>query len=118
MAAKTLHSRTVSSATACWEVRVERRPDGKVVVYMGCDERNEYVYKFVSSGTFDAASATVSAVIAAGMAFLAQYPTHGRVGEVVRRRVLPKSLLGQAIDYALAQRQRQIGPGYQRRRAS
>ncbi|TSE34982.1 hypothetical protein Tchar_01039 [Tepidimonas charontis] len=31
-------------------------PNGKVVVYMGCDERNEYIYKFVSSGTFDAAN--------------------------------------------------------------
>jgi uncharacterized protein len=28
--------------------------DGKVVVYMGDDERNDYLYKFVSSGTFDA----------------------------------------------------------------
>ena len=28
--------------------------DGTVVVYMGDDERNEYIYKFVSSGKFDA----------------------------------------------------------------
>jgi secreted PhoX family phosphatase len=27
--------------------------NGKVVVYMGDDERNEYIYKFVSSGSFD-----------------------------------------------------------------
>jgi uncharacterized protein len=27
--------------------------NGKVVVYMGDDERNEYIYKFVSSGKFD-----------------------------------------------------------------
>ncbi len=32
--------------------------DGKVVVYMGCDERNEYIYKFVSTGTFDASNPT------------------------------------------------------------
>ncbi len=31
-------------------------PNGKVVVYMGDDERNEYIYKFVSNGTFDAAN--------------------------------------------------------------
>lgn len=28
-------------------------PNGQVVVYMGCDERNEYLYKFVSAGRFD-----------------------------------------------------------------
>jgi uncharacterized protein len=28
--------------------------DGTVVVYMGDDERNEYIYKFVSAGKFDA----------------------------------------------------------------
>ncbi len=35
--------------------------NGKVVVYMGCDERNEYIYKFVSNGTFDAANPTSNA---------------------------------------------------------
>ncbi|MBK8285133.1 MAG: PhoX family phosphatase [Ahniella sp.] len=30
-------------------------PNGKIVVYMGDDERSEYVYKFISEGTFDAA---------------------------------------------------------------
>lgn len=29
-------------------------PNGQVVVYMGDDERNEYLYKFVSAGRFDA----------------------------------------------------------------
>lgn len=28
--------------------------DGRVVYYMGCDERNEYIYKFVTDGKFDA----------------------------------------------------------------
>ncbi len=36
-------------------------PNGKVVVYMGDDERNEYIYKFVSSGTFDSANPTSAA---------------------------------------------------------
>ncbi len=30
--------------------------NGKAVVYMGCDERNEYLYKFISDGTFSAAN--------------------------------------------------------------
>ncbi len=30
--------------------------DGTVVIYMGDDERNEYIYKFVSAGRFDAAN--------------------------------------------------------------
>ncbi|CAG0992395.1 hypothetical protein BURK2_02466 [Burkholderiales bacterium] len=35
--------------------------NGKVVVYMGCDERNEYIYKFVSKNSFDAANPTSAA---------------------------------------------------------
>jgi secreted PhoX family phosphatase len=35
--------------------------NGKVVVYMGDDERNEYLYKFVSAGTFDASAPTSAA---------------------------------------------------------
>ena len=35
--------------------------NGKVVVYTGDDERNEYLYKFVSSGSFDAANPTSAA---------------------------------------------------------
>lgn len=40
---------------------LEVTPSGKVAVYMGCDERNEYIYKFVSEGTFDASNPTSSA---------------------------------------------------------
>lgn len=36
-------------------VEVVLAPNGKVVVYSGDDERNEYIYKFVSAGTFDPA---------------------------------------------------------------
>jgi uncharacterized protein len=36
-------------------------PNGRAVVYMGCDERNEYIYKFVSARTFDRANPTSAA---------------------------------------------------------
>ncbi|MBL8328772.1 MAG: PhoX family phosphatase [Rubrivivax sp.] len=35
--------------------------NGKVVVYMGDDERNEYIYKFVSTGNFDRTNPTSAA---------------------------------------------------------
>jgi len=36
-------------------------PDGRVVVYSGDDERNEYVYRYVSRGVFDAERGTLNA---------------------------------------------------------
>ncbi|MBL0720821.1 PhoX family phosphatase [Piscinibacter sp. Jin2] len=50
--------------------------DGKVVVYMGCDERNEYLYKFVSTGTFDAANPTSAAnrrLLESGTLYVAKF---------------------------------------------
>lgn len=50
--------------------------DGKVVVYMGCDERNEYVYKFVSTGTFDRSNPTSTSnrrLLEAGTLYVAKF---------------------------------------------
>ena len=59
-------------------------PAGKAVVYMGCDERNEYVYKFVSAGTFDAANPTSAAnrnLLADGTLYVARFDAGAAVGD-------------------------------------
>jgi secreted PhoX family phosphatase len=58
--------------------------NGKVVVYMGCDERNEYVYKFVSNGTFDAANPTSNAnrrLLEDGTLYVAKFEAGATAGD-------------------------------------
>lgn len=71
-------------------------PDGRVVVYMGCDERNEYIYKFVSSGKFDAANPTSAAnrrLLEQGTLYVARFDagpvTGDRMGTGVWIPLLP-----------------------------
>ena len=59
-------------------------PGGKAVVYMGCDERNEYVYKFVSAGTFDAANPTSANnrnLLAEGTLYVARFDAGATAGD-------------------------------------
>lgn len=59
-------------------------PNGKAVVYMGCDERNEYIYKFVSSGTFDATNPTSAAnrnLLADGTLYVAKFDAGATAGD-------------------------------------
>lgn len=59
-------------------------PNGKVVVYMGCDERNEYIYKFVSNGTFDAAAPYSSAnrrLLEDGTLYVARFDAGATAGD-------------------------------------
>lgn len=59
-------------------------PDGKVVVYMGCDERNEYIYKFVSSGTFDKSQPYSSAnrrLLESGTLYVARFDAGAKAGD-------------------------------------
>jgi secreted PhoX family phosphatase len=59
-------------------------PNGKVVVYMGCDERNEYIYKFVSAGTFDKANATSAAnrrLLEEGTLYVARFDAGAPAGD-------------------------------------
>jgi secreted PhoX family phosphatase len=58
--------------------------NGRVVVYMGCDERNEYIYKFVSAGTFDAANPTSAAnrnLLAEGTLYVARFDAGATTGD-------------------------------------
>lgn len=46
----------------------------KAVVYSGCDERGEYLYKFVSTGTYNAADKTSGAnLLDAGILYVAKF---------------------------------------------
>ena len=46
----------------------------KAVVYTGCDERGEYLYKFVSTGTYNAADKTSGAnLLDAGILYVAKF---------------------------------------------
>ncbi len=54
--------------------------DGRLVVYTGDDERFEYIYKFVSAGTFDAAKGRAnSALLDDGTLFVAKLDAEGNV---------------------------------------
>jgi hypothetical protein len=50
--------------------------DGKVVVYMGDDERGEFLYKFISSGTY-AVGADNSSLLESGDLFVAKFNDDG-----------------------------------------
>ena len=58
--------------------------NGKVVVYSGDDERNEYLYKFVSSGTFDRANPTSAAnrrLLEQGTLYVARFDAGTTLGD-------------------------------------
>jgi secreted PhoX family phosphatase len=58
--------------------------NGKVVVYMGDDERNEYLYKFVSDGSFDAANPTSAAnrrLLETGTLYVAKFEAGATAGD-------------------------------------
>ena len=59
-------------------------PNGKAVVYMGCDERNEYIYKFVSAGSFDRANPYGAAnrnLLAEGTLYVARFDAGATAGD-------------------------------------
>ncbi len=56
--------------------------NGKVVVYMGCDERNEYIYKFVSSGTYNASNTAANAnLLDSGTLYVGKFEAGAATGD-------------------------------------
>ncbi len=59
-------------------------PSGHAVVYMGCDERGEYVYKFVSAGKFDRRNPTSAAnrkLLEQGTLYVARFDAGATAGD-------------------------------------
>ncbi len=59
--------------------------DGRVVVYMGDDERFEYIYKFVSHGRYQAGMANPSRLLSEGTLYVARFDSQGK-GEWLPQR--------------------------------
>ena len=68
--------------------------DGRVVAYMGDDERNDYLYKFVSKGRYTAATSTGAKkknqrLLGEGDLFVAKFTGDSPAGEITGGGALP-----------------------------
>ena len=68
--------------------------DGRVVAYMGDDERNDYLYKFVSKGRYTAATSTGARkknmrLLSEGDLYVARFSGNSPAGEITGGGALP-----------------------------
>jgi secreted PhoX family phosphatase len=69
--------------------------NGRVVVYMGDDERNDYVYKFVSAGTYSPNAATNANLLDAGTLYVGRFEAGATTGDRMGTGVWVPLVFGQ-----------------------
>lgn len=92
--------------------------DGRVVAYMGDDERNDYLYKFVSKGTFDPGTTPVArrnnmTLLSEGDLYVAKFTGNSPAAEITGTGALPSDGLfdGTGEWIALTQNGESVIPG-------
>ncbi|HQW37078.1 MAG TPA: PhoX family phosphatase [Usitatibacteraceae bacterium] len=56
-------------------------PGGKIVVYMGDDERNDYIYKFVTTGTYSPGAAGNANLLDSGTLYVGKFEAGAATGD-------------------------------------
>ena len=92
--------------------------DGRVVAYMGDDERNDYLYKFVSKGRYTAATSTGARtknmrLLSEGDLYVARFSGNSPAGEITGGGALPSDGLfdGSGQWLALTRNGESVVPG-------
>lgn len=92
--------------------------DGRVVAYMGDDQTNDYLYKFVSKGTFDPGKTPVArrnnlGLLSEGDLYVAKFTGNSPAAEITGTGVLPSDGLfdGTGEWIALTQNGESVIPG-------
>ncbi|MDQ0613159.1 secreted PhoX family phosphatase [Microbacterium sp. W4I4] len=88
--------------------------DGHVVAYMGDDERNDYLYKFVSKNRISGSRRKNLSLLSEGDLYVAKFSGNSPVAEVTGSGALPSdgAFDGTGIWIPLTQRGRSVVPGF------